>query len=179
MILGRAWLRILSSTLASLPLTKKLCISEWNLICDTWVALDLCTENFDGGGQFIVLFTLRTSWHKLNFYPFRRFWCVVWLCFLRCCRILTTDSNLKPTNENTQWYYTPKLLISYSLSNWFIYTKMSSFLFSNKPTHAKHSQPVKKVFFFFFIFLILFTKHDANDIADPSSMQDACDIWAS
>ena len=25
---------------------------------------------------------------------------------------------------------------------------MSSFLFSNKPTHAKHSQPVKKVFFF-------------------------------
>ena len=53
---------------------------------------------------------------------------------------------------------------------------MSSFLFSNKPTHAKHSQPVKKVFFFFFIFLILFTKHDANDIADPSSMQDACHI---
>ena len=164
MILGRAWLRILSSTLASLPLTKKLCISEWNLICDTWVASDLCTENLDGGGEFIVLFTLRTSWHKLNFYPFRRFWCVVWLCFLRCCRILTTDSNLKPTNENTQWYYTPKLLISYSLSNWVIYTKMSSLLFSN---------------FFFFIFLILFAKHDANDIADPSSMLDVCHIWAS
>ena len=51
---------------------------------------------------------------------------------------------------------------------------MSFFLFSNKPTHGKHSQPVKKVFFF--IFLILFTKHDANDIADPSSMQDACHI---
>ena len=29
------------------------------------------------------------------------------------------------------------------------------------------------------IFLILFTKHDAIDIADPCCMQDACHIWTS
>ena len=41
------------------------------------------------------------------------------------------------------------------------------------PTPWKISLTQTKVI----IFLILFTKHEAIEIADPSSMQDVCHIW--